>query len=264
MAKYKSEFFMKEFVRPPNEINTPERSLDSFFEHDILRYKLAEPHCKNQVVLDLGCGLGYGASLLSENAAQVIGVDYSTPTIKFALRAYSNPKLSFFVSDARRLGVKSKTFDVVVSIEVFNFIRESNLFLKEIRRVLKEGGTFIMSTPNKTFYQRDQKGLKFHYPYNVTLVNFKDLKRVLNYYFNSVEIFGIRTKRGRIYQFLRDIDFLNIRLLLSHKSREVIAPRSSPKGITFHKCIKARLLSEVKKCQFLNAHTFQGFLAICK
>lgn len=60
---------VKEFIIPPVEINTRERSLDSF-EYHKLRYSIASQYCKNQIVLDVGCGLGYGTSLLSEKAKQ--------------------------------------------------------------------------------------------------------------------------------------------------------------------------------------------------
>ena len=249
---------MSKFINPPEEINTSERSLDSFFYDDKFRYECTNSYCKNKVVLDLGCGLGYGANLLSQDAVRVFGIDYSKATIKFAAKAYSNPKLSFLASDARALSIKSRTFDVVVAIEVFEHICESDLLLKEVKRVLKEKGIFIMSTPNKVFHRMDKIGLKYDNLYHINLAGFMNLKRILTRHFSSIKIWGIKRKGSIIYNFLRLLDFLNLRLLLIERQREVIKKRLVSKQEVIR-----REDFELREVNFLNAHTFQGFFVVC-
>ncbi|HKZ00868.1 MAG TPA: methyltransferase domain-containing protein, partial [Pyrinomonadaceae bacterium] len=42
-------------------------------------------------------------------------------------------------------------FDCVVSVEVLEHVEEDHLFVKEVYRVLKPGGVFLMTTPNGDF-----------------------------------------------------------------------------------------------------------------
>jgi SAM-dependent methyltransferase len=63
--------------------------------------------------------------------------------------------------DMTRSTLPSETFDCVVSVEVLEHVEEDEAFVREVHRVLKRGGTFLMTTPNgdsvkKRHYLRKQ------------------------------------------------------------------------------------------------------------
>lgn len=57
--------------------------------------------------------------------------------------------------------------------------------MKEVLRVIKPGGTFVLSTPNKVTYS---KGEKLGSAYHVKEYSIEELTSLLNKYFSAVEI----------------------------------------------------------------------------
>jgi hypothetical protein len=60
--------------------------------------------------------------------------------------------LAFGVGDARQIPLATESFDVVVSFETLEHLYEQQTFLSEVKRVLKPGGVFIVSTPDRDVY----------------------------------------------------------------------------------------------------------------
>ncbi len=91
-------------------------------------------------VLDVGAGTGALLPDLKDAApeAMVIGVDRSEGMLRVA-QHLGNQCLT--VTDAQRLGIRSGTIDVVVVIFVLFHLPEPSLGLREVYRVLREGGT---------------------------------------------------------------------------------------------------------------------------
>jgi ubiquinone/menaquinone biosynthesis C-methylase UbiE len=131
---------------------------ETTLEH-LHRYALALSFTGGKVVLDIACGEGYGAHLLAEKAEQVIGVDIDEQTINHAIKKYRKSNLGFKRGSAIALPVESNQFDVVVSFETLEHLKEHDQMLAEIKRVLKPGGVVIMSTPDKKNYS-DEPGYK--------------------------------------------------------------------------------------------------------
>jgi ubiquinone/menaquinone biosynthesis C-methylase UbiE len=101
---------------------------------------------KGKRILDLGCGPGIYAKLLTDKGAIVKGIDISKEELKYA--KIEAPKAEFKLGDANRLPYKDSEFDIVLSALVMGHIKDWNKPLKEIRRVLKKGGIFIFSNYN--------------------------------------------------------------------------------------------------------------------
>jgi len=126
----------------------------------IKRYIFAKQFVSNCIVLDAGCGSGNGVEYLAANGAQrVIGIDISHKVIQHAKKHYLRDNLEFQMMDVTNLAFGDATFDVVVSFEVIEHIRQYHQYLSEILRVLKPGGLFIMSTPNRRFRTRQDSNL---------------------------------------------------------------------------------------------------------
>lgn len=118
------------------------------------RYLSVEPVIKDKVVLDAACGTGYGSALMTKGAKFVYGIDISEEALDYAKEKYSISNLEFIHSSVDSIKLPDNCVDVVVSFETIEHINESsqNKFLAEVKRVLKDSGTLVISTPNKKIY----------------------------------------------------------------------------------------------------------------
>jgi SAM-dependent methyltransferase len=119
------------------------------------RYAFTKDYIGGKVVLDIACGEGYGSFYMAGFAARVIGIDVSEEAIRHAGDTYQKKNLQFLQSDAAAIHIGESGFaDVAVSFETIEHLPEEQqqLFLQEIKRLLKPDGVLIMSTPDKAFY----------------------------------------------------------------------------------------------------------------
>ena len=97
-------------------------------------------------VLDLGCGNGRFYQFFSDKNVDYIGVDNSERLIEIAKKRY--PWGKFQVADALNLPFPDNFFDKILSIAILHHIPSSEYrikFLNEIKRVLKPGGTLMLT-----------------------------------------------------------------------------------------------------------------------
>lgn len=127
------------------------------------RYKIAEMFSEGKKILDIACGEGYGTNLLSKFASEITGVDIDKETIEQAKLKYNKDNIEFLLGDTSNIPCPNASFDVVVSFETIEHHDKHDEMIKEIKRVLKPNGVFIISTPDKHIYT-DLKGIKnkFH------------------------------------------------------------------------------------------------------
>ncbi len=116
------------------------------------RYFFARSLCRGLDVLDVASGEGYGAALLAQVAKSVVGVEVAEDTVEHARAAYAAPGLSFLHGDARRIPCPDQSFDAVVSFETLEHFYEHDEFMAEVRRVLRPGGLFVISSPERDVY----------------------------------------------------------------------------------------------------------------
>lgn len=107
-----------------------------------LRHLYAYEFAKNNVsqnsfVLEIGCGEGYGTSLLSQNIFKIIGLDVDEGTIAKASRKYESEKCVFRVYDGVSIPYGNDTFDIIISFQVIEHIQDVTKYISEIYRVLK-------------------------------------------------------------------------------------------------------------------------------
>jgi len=106
--------------------------------------RTASPH---PFILDLGCGTGEGTSRIYAEGMTVIAADLSTEMVRTAVRRF--PVLQGCVADAAGLPFESERFDIVQSLGVLEYIGPYERAVRELRRVLKPGGTLVISVPNR-------------------------------------------------------------------------------------------------------------------
>jgi 2-polyprenyl-3-methyl-5-hydroxy-6-metoxy-1,4-benzoquinol methylase len=102
---------------------------------------------RGKKVLDAGCGGGFYSLWLSENGAEVLGIDGSEEMIKIAKEKASRKMLStkFLIADITDLRIKDDMFDLVLSTLVLMELRELDRGISELVRVTKNGGDIVIS-----------------------------------------------------------------------------------------------------------------------
>jgi 2-polyprenyl-3-methyl-5-hydroxy-6-metoxy-1,4-benzoquinol methylase len=99
----------------------------SEFSH-VKRYEFAKQFInKENTVLDIACGTGYGSKIISSNCKYIIGVDISNEAIQYAINKYKSRNAEFFIGDFFE---NKFTKDIVVSFETIEHI--SNHSINEI------------------------------------------------------------------------------------------------------------------------------------
>jgi ubiquinone/menaquinone biosynthesis C-methylase UbiE len=131
-------------------------SYDRFYETpygkalDEIEKKVIRTHLKNiphKEMLELGCGTGHWTEYFASLGYKVTGTDISEAMLKIA--ETKNIKNSVFLKeDATALTFPDNSFPVVVSITMLEFVENSKMVLKEIRRVLKPGGHLVLGCLN--------------------------------------------------------------------------------------------------------------------
>lgn len=129
----------------------PEINGNIFLEH-MHRYFLVAQFVADKVVLDIACGEGFGSNVLSGTAASVIGVDIAEEAVLHARSKYKSDRLSFKVGSVTAIPLPDASVDVVVSFETIEHIAEHEEMMVEVKRVLRPGGIFVVSTPDKATY----------------------------------------------------------------------------------------------------------------
>jgi SAM-dependent methyltransferase len=109
-------------------------------------------------VLEVGCGAGYGADLLSRSV-EIVATDGSSKAVAYASARY--PAVRFQPADATCLPFRTGCFDVVASFQVIEHVVDDAAFVGELWRVLKPGGTLFVTTPNRRI-----RLLPFQRPWN--------------------------------------------------------------------------------------------------
>jgi SAM-dependent methyltransferase len=158
---------------------------DLWNEH-VARYRYAALFAVNKIVLDIGCGTGYGTSMMASVARDVIGFDVSEEAVRYATESYGG-SVCFGVGSASALPTQGVKFDLVTAFEVIEHIAEWRELVKEAARVMKPTGVFLVSTPNKTVYNASRRGVGAN-PFHVHEFEELEFRRALEGTFRFVKI----------------------------------------------------------------------------
>jgi 2-polyprenyl-3-methyl-5-hydroxy-6-metoxy-1,4-benzoquinol methylase len=97
-------------------------------------------------VLDVGCGEGRFAAELMGAGMSVVGVDVAEEPLRRARARH--PALDVRIVPAERPWLlEDASFDVVWAGETIEHVADTAGWLSEVRRVLRSGGTLLLSTP---------------------------------------------------------------------------------------------------------------------
>lgn len=115
---------------------------------------------KPKAVVDIGCGQG-SVSELIDPKIEYIGVDPSTTLIERANELYPSVNKKFIEGDAHAIPLEDASTDAAMSVWVWSHLNDLNSAAREMFRILKPGGKFLIVTANpetyderKTFYKK--------------------------------------------------------------------------------------------------------------
>ncbi|MGL5485024.1 MAG: glycosyltransferase [Shewanella sp.] len=188
----------------PHDDNNQDYTLE--YEH-LHRYTAIEKIIRNKVVLDIASGEGYGTALLGKSASCVYGIDLSSEAIEHASKKYSEmTNVTYALGSVTSIPLDDSSVDVVVSFETIEHLYEHDLMLMEIKRVLRNDGILVISTPDKKNYS-DERG--FANEYHVKELYFDEFEFLLRNYFSRVDFYGQRfVTQSAIYPLSQgDCDF---------------------------------------------------------
>jgi SAM-dependent methyltransferase len=154
------------------------------------RYLWAKSMIGQGDILDVACGTGYGSALLARSGNHVLGVDVSTEAVAQATHDFGSPLISFAVGDAARLPATTNSVDYVVSFETIEHLQEPAEFVAEVARVLRPGGTLLLSTPDRDIYSRGRTDGRSNNPYHPSEMTRAELLALLARHLEIREVFG--------------------------------------------------------------------------
>ncbi|MBM3711973.1 MAG: class I SAM-dependent methyltransferase, partial [Actinobacteria bacterium] len=198
------------------------RDYEDKSERLAVRKLLGRIETEGKIFIDLGCGFG---RLFNEyrNFKKIILVDYSFSNIKNARDSITKflnrdfKKLQdvyFIVADINNLPFKSEIADAVLTVPVIHHLLEPDIFFREVARIIKNGGCFILEYANKRNMKNILKflsGIIRQSPFNS--LPFKVGDTILN--FHPAFIRQILESIG--FEVLKEISVSNFRLAVLKK-----------------------------------------------
>lgn len=145
-------------------------------------------------------------------------MDVEKEIIEHASKKYQSKNCSFELYAGSKIPYKDNTFDAVISFQVIEHIQNDSNYISEVYRVLKKGGVFFATTPNKMY--RIKPGQKVWNRYHIREYTPNELKEILKTKFLNIEVFGIQgceevqkieLKRARLFSTIFSLDIFNLR-----------------------------------------------------
>lgn len=113
--------------------------------------------------LDYGCGNGRSTRFLKVLGLHVIGMDISSSMVDYAKK--TDPTGQYYQIESGHIPAANESYDLVFSIHVFIVVStkaEIARILKEVRRVLKSTGTFIVVTGSENYHSKKMEWLSYN------------------------------------------------------------------------------------------------------
>lgn len=153
---------------------------DNFvFQRSLLAYHAAAEQVSGRV-LEIGTGSGYGIEVIAPQTKQFVTVDKHIP----APELLAWPNVEFRQATVPPLPFDDASFDYVISFQVIEHIERDTEFVREIHRVLRPSGRFIVTTPHAPMSLTRN-------PWHVREYTIEELHSLLMGSFRKVEMFGV-------------------------------------------------------------------------
>ena len=162
-------------------------------------------------ILDVGTGTGRVArKILEASEARVIGIDIERDNIKNAKEKFSEnyaDKYDLIVADGQFLPFKNSSFDGITCIRTLKYFPNHQLGIREMSRILKNGGTLVLTLSN--VFSIDSFLVRLKILAYRTLFNFRRLVQYLRH--NNlvvVKYLGLHKIHPKIWTVFENTSFL--------------------------------------------------------
>ena len=155
-----------------------EKSDNFVFQRSLLAYHRAAELVEGDI-LEIGTGMGYGVDIIAPKATRFITVDKQLPENILQLA-----NVEYYEMEVPPIEFENSSFDSVVSFQVIEHIAKDIDFVREVSRVMRAGGKFVVSTPNAPMSLTRN-------PWHVREHNADELRNLLECHFSKVEAYGV-------------------------------------------------------------------------
>lgn len=202
MSKETGKYFFEEAYKLGDKrievgLGWPIKGVSDEIKDFLIIIKKAIPTGK---VLDLGCGEGRICIYFAQNDFEAYGIDFTKGAInrakKFARETKVYSKINFQVGNVLDLSYPDNFFDVAVDYSVFDhiLIKDWQLYVKNLLRVLKEGAFYILVvfSKNTEFIKNEKDKWYFSGDAYFHFFDKSDIDEIFGKYFKILKI--IETK----------------------------------------------------------------------
>ena len=116
-----------------------------WFRRHLVVYEWVARQVPGSRVIDMASGEGYGAAVLDERAASVVGVEANPDAFEHARLRYVRPNLRF---ERGMVEVYAEPCDAIVFLQTIEHVRDPDAVLEHFASMLPPGGVAFVSTPN--------------------------------------------------------------------------------------------------------------------
>ena len=116
------------------------------------RYEWAAEMCRGKDVVEIACGAGIGLGILARHAKSVIGGDLDSKVLAYGLEHYKDRNIRLMELDACKMELEDDSVDVAICFEATYYFPSLAVFMREVRRILRPGGLFVLSSVNSRWH----------------------------------------------------------------------------------------------------------------
>lgn len=171
--RYDEEYFKYEAENEMQFLDLMEKSLSDINFDSIERRVLPD-----RSFLDIGCATGLLISRMKKHGWQEQGVEICRPAAEHGMKVRG---VRIFVGTLEEAGFASRSYDVIHCSHLIEHLTDPRAFVREVSRLLKPGGYFIVTTPSIDGFQARLFGPEWRslIPDHMCLFSRKTLRRLL-------------------------------------------------------------------------------------
>ncbi len=147
---------------------------NDLLEQPAMRKLLPDLNCK--AVLDLGCGYGHNCiEFINNGASSVTGIDISEKMLEVAKAESVHEKIKYINMSMTDIGKLNVCFDFIYSSLAFHYVKDFNVFAKNLYSALNCGGILLFSQEHpittatidgNSFFNKDENGVRISYTFS--------------------------------------------------------------------------------------------------
>jgi 2-polyprenyl-3-methyl-5-hydroxy-6-metoxy-1,4-benzoquinol methylase len=133
----------------PDSLDTSDVTGQATLRLHVERYEFAAKYVRPGRLLDIACGAGFGTQILKArggDTVSAVGVDIDPEAVAYASSRYAEADVEFRVSEAENFE-DSENFDLIVSLETVEHVRNPGMLLARLVSLLRPGGVLVASVP---------------------------------------------------------------------------------------------------------------------